>query len=427
MGKTTAMYQTVRGLLRRCVPTQRLWWLRLDHPLFLNQDLGALVRNSIEASSATVEQPVHLFLDELTYARDWDLWLKTFYDERWPVRIWATSSATAALREGRPESGVGRWDERYLSPYLFSEYLDLVGRPLDVPLAENLFETLGACLKTPIELAALDPMRVLLMLIGGFPELLHATKTTTTDQLQNAFVRAQHTLRSDAVERAIYKDIPQVFGVDNPIVLERLLYVLAGRMTGLLSPANICQELGGLTQPTFDKYLSYFERSYLVFTLQNYSGNEASIQKRGRKLYFVDGAVRSAALLRGLAPLSNSEEAGHLVENLVASHLHALSQQAGQRLFHWRENEDEVDLILDHPTAPLAFEVASRPGHSRRGLLALQRRHPRFQGRCFVVSPGQLRVTPEASHDGIATLPLDLLLVAVGRHSETALRKRMGC
>lgn len=46
-------------------------------------------------------------------------------------------------------------------------------------------------------------------------------------------------LRSDAVERAIYKDIPQVFGVENPIVLERLLYVLAGRMTGILSPAGI--------------------------------------------------------------------------------------------------------------------------------------------------------------------------------------------
>lgn len=38
-----------------------------------------------------------------------DLWFKTFYDERWPVRIAATSSATAALRDRRTESGVGRW------------------------------------------------------------------------------------------------------------------------------------------------------------------------------------------------------------------------------------------------------------------------------------------------------------------------------
>ncbi|MBK7878683.1 MAG: ATP-binding protein [Planctomycetes bacterium] len=427
VGKTTAMYQTIRSLLGRGVPTHQLWWLRLDHPLFLAHDLGSLVRGVIDASSATREQPAHLFLDELTYAKDWDLWLKTFYDEHWPVRIWATSSATAALREGRTESGVGRWDERYLTPYLFSEYLDLVDRPLLVPLANDLFDTLGSCLERPIEFAALDPLRVLLMLIGGFPELLHLTKSTAPEELQGAFVRAQHMLRSDAVERAIYKDIPQVFGVDNPIVLERLLYVLAGRMTGILSPAGICQELGGLTQPTFDKYLSYLERSYLVFTLQNYSGNEASIQKRGRKLYFVDGAVRSAALLRGLAPLVNSEESGHLIENLVASHLHALAQQAGHRLFHWRENEDEVDLILDHPTSPMAFEVASRPNQSRRGLLALQRRHPKFDGRCFLVAPGSVRVTSAASSDGIATIPLDLLLVAVGRHAEAALRARMGC
>lgn len=426
VGKTTAMYQTVRALLARGVNTQRLWWFRLDHPLLLQHDLGSLVRGAIASASATVEHPVHLFLDELTYAKDWDLWLKTFYDERWPVRIWATSSATAALREGRRESGVGRWDERYLTPYLFSEYLDLVSHPTTVSPTTDLFDTLLACLERPIELAGVETLRTRLMLIGGFPELLHSVDSANAESLETAFVRAQHMLRSDAVERAIYKDIPQVFGVENPIVLERLLYVLAGRMTGILSPAGICQELGGLTQPTFDKYLSYLERSYLVFTLQNYSGNEAAIQKRGRKLYFVDGAVRSAALLRGLAPLTKADEAGHLVENLVASHLHALAQQAGHRLFHWRENDDEVDLVLDHPTSPMAFEVASSARHTHRGLLALQRRHPRFRGRCFVVVPGSARVPFATAKDGIATLPLDLLLVAVGRHAEAALRARMG-
>src|SRR6186997_1758438 len=35
VGKSTAMYQTVRRLLRAGVPAKRLWWLRLDHPLLM--------------------------------------------------------------------------------------------------------------------------------------------------------------------------------------------------------------------------------------------------------------------------------------------------------------------------------------------------------------------------------------------------------
>ena len=66
-------------------------------------------------------------LDEIVYAADWDLWLKTFHDERWPVRIAATSSSTTALRRQRRESGVGRWEEHHLLPCPLEEYLDFAG------------------------------------------------------------------------------------------------------------------------------------------------------------------------------------------------------------------------------------------------------------------------------------------------------------
>src|SRR5688572_18952926 len=36
VGKTTAMYQTVRRLIVEGVEPSRLWWLRLDHPLLMN-------------------------------------------------------------------------------------------------------------------------------------------------------------------------------------------------------------------------------------------------------------------------------------------------------------------------------------------------------------------------------------------------------
>lgn len=424
VGKTTSLYQTVRSLLAAGVPKKQLWWLRLDHPLLMQVPLNALVEVARELSQTTATEPLYFFLDELTYADKWDLWLKTFYDETWPVRIAGSSSSTAALRDRKLESGVGRWEEQSLAPYLFAEFLDLVEHRVSIPVEDNLSATIKACVKARIDLSGLSDLRRRFLLTGGFPELLIAGKEQATDEA-SALLQSQRTLRNDAVERAIYKDIPQAFGVENPLLLERLLYTLAGQVTGVLSPSTLTQSLDNLSQPTFDKYLSYLERAFLVFTLPNYSGSESSVQKRGRKLYFVDGAVRNAALQRGIAPLSNPEEMGLLTENMAAGHLYALGQQSQVRLYHWRDKGDEIDLIYDHPEHPLAFEIASSAGHHRRGIQAFVSRFPRFEGKCFLIAPDLPARNPEDEWDKIGTLPLDLFLLAVSAQAECELKKRL--
>jgi len=425
VGKTTALYQTVRHLIAAGVAPSQIWWLRLDHPLLLQESLGDLVRAVLDASHVAPGAPVFLMLDELVYTDRWDLWLKTFFDERWPVRIAATSSATAALRERRLESGVGRWSEQHLTPYLFTEFLALVGRDRPVEVGSTLADSLGRLRHGQRADRDLAAWRRLFMLVGGFPELLTAAPDRPDEDEASRLLESQQVLRADAVERAVYKDIPQSFGVDNPMMLERLLYVLAAQTTGLLSPSNICRDLG-LSQPTFDRYLSYLEQAFLVFTLPNYSGREATVQKRGRKLYFVDGAIRNAALQRGLAPLDNPTELGVLLENLVAATLRSLALHSGVRLYHWRDGKHEVDLIFDHPDQPLAFEIGLSPEHPRAGMAALVERHRRFNGRCYVVAPQAAVAQPHSTAAGIGTLPLDLFLQVVGAQAEGALAASFG-
>jgi uncharacterized protein len=426
VGKTTCMYQTVRRLLKEGVPPKRLWWLRLDHPILMRFELGALVDFIIGSAKANAKTPVFLFLDELAYSSEWDLWLKTFYDETFPVRIAGSSSSTAALRDRKMESGVGRWEEQYLAPYLFAEYLELVQEMREVPVETTLHETLLACIHKRINRDGLAERRRRFLLTGGFPELLLGFQSDNDQDEASALLQSQRILRNDAIERAIYKDIPQVFGVENPMLLERLLYTLAGQVAGLLSPNAICSKLDSLSQPTFDRYLSYLERAFVVFTLPNYSGSEASVQKRGRKLYFVDGAIRNAALQRGLAPLSNDEEMGLLMENMAAGHLHALSQQTQVRLYHWRDKDNEVDLIYDHPENPMAFEVGSGGGHHRGGLYAFMERYPRFRGRCFIVTPdAPIRAPRVGTLDEIGSIPLDVFLLAVSAQAEKELKNNL--
>ena len=421
VGKTTAMYQTVRHFLDSGISPTRLWWFRLDHPLLLQSNLQQLVTVSLDIAGPPNE-PTYFFFDELVYARDWDLWLKTFYDERYPIRIIATSSATAALRGRRLESGVGRWDEQFLMPYTFTEFLDLAGRDAKVDVKQDLASTIEHALEQRVSFE-LERERQSFLFIGGFPELLVQEDVEGRDPA-SLLLESQRILRSDAVERAIYKDIPQSYGVENPLALERLLYSLAGQAPGLISPKRICGELD-ISQPTFDRYLSYLERAFLVFTLPNYSGREATVQKRGRKLYFVDGAVRNAALQRGVAPLKNPAELGLLLENLIASNLRALAVQSAVRLFHWRDGKHEVDLVFDHPDRPLAFEVSSSPDHSRKGLIEFARRFPKFAQGCYVIAPSVQGVPPKKSRSDVGTIPVDLFLVLAGRQAERALAERL--
>ena len=209
VGKTTCLYQTVRRLMSLGISPARIWWFRLDHPLLMRLDLHRLlgiVRDGVDDPN----EPAFVFLDELTYARDWDLWLKTFHDERWPFRIAGSSSSTAALRERRLESGVGRWEEQYLAPYLFGEFLDLVETDVSIPVEATLSETVRAALNARCEVSMLQSLRRTFLLTGGFPELLVAAGTdTAVEDEDSMLLRSQQTLRSDAVERAIYKDIPR--------------------------------------------------------------------------------------------------------------------------------------------------------------------------------------------------------------------------
>ena len=84
VGKTTVMYQTVRYLLRNNILSHKIQWVRFDHPVLMPLDLDFVVKEAIKSSHASNEQPLYLFLDELVYAKNWDKWLKTFYDEHWP-------------------------------------------------------------------------------------------------------------------------------------------------------------------------------------------------------------------------------------------------------------------------------------------------------------------------------------------------------
>ena len=429
-GKTVTMYQTVRRLLRNGIDPNRIWWVSLDHPRMALHDLHELVSFVISRSAATLDRPAYLFLDELVYADQWDLWLKQFYDQVMPIELVASSSAASALRRGRLESGIGRWDELYLGPCLLSEALALFGNPLLLAPGTHLSRTLEDNLRSNLS-AHPSQIRNRILNVGGYPELLLAdTKMQGHKPLSLSEGRPSdellEKLRSDGVERVIYRDIQQWASVARPLVVEKLAYLLADRPGGLVSPQNLAQNLS-ISVPTVENYLSYLEWSYLVFSLTGYWGGESAAQRRGRKFYLVDPVLRSAILHRPPMVEEPPTVQGQLIENLAASHLHSLGRQEGIRVFYWRDRNREVDLVYDDPRQPMAFEVALSRKHGRSGLRSFMEQHPRFRGHCYLVVAHQpIALSPQESPDGIGELPLDLFLLAVGSQHDQALARRLG-
>ena len=71
-----------------------------------------------------------------------------------------------------------------------------------------------------------------------------------------------------------------------------------------------------------------------------YASNERSAQRRYRKIYFIDTAIRNSALLKEQNQIfSEPLELGKLQENLVAGHLYHLGKQSNIRLYCWRRGK----------------------------------------------------------------------------------------
>lgn len=55
---------------------------------------------SIYESLYPIEGTKYIFLDEIQYTDNWELWMKVIYDSRKDIRLTATGSASPVLEKG---------------------------------------------------------------------------------------------------------------------------------------------------------------------------------------------------------------------------------------------------------------------------------------------------------------------------------------
>ena len=139
MGKTTIMYQLIDHLMEEGIPPRNILYVSFDNPMIKLVNIERVL--DIYESLYPVEGQKYVFLDEIQYSENWELWMKVVYDSRKDIRLVATGSASPVLEKGAADSGTGRWTVLKIPTLSFYEYCKL----LELDAAKELTEQICIC------------------------------------------------------------------------------------------------------------------------------------------------------------------------------------------------------------------------------------------------------------------------------------------
>ena len=186
-------------------------------------------------------------------------------------------------------------------------------------------------------------------------------------------------IQDSLIETSISKDILMLTRVDKPALLKRL-FELGSLYSGqILSYTKLMGQLtdaGNTT--TLSHYLDMLSDSGLLAGLEKFAMNTIRKRSSSPKFQLYNNALLSAqSNYRFSDVVINPKEWGRLVESSVGAHLlnHSLSER--YQLYYWRENNHEVDFVIEKNGKIIAIEVKSGRKAENRGMaLFVQKFHP---------------------------------------------------
>lgn len=335
VGKTILIRHLIADLLARGVPSQRVAYVEMDHPLLHGRSLEVLI-GQIEAIAPAGEGERYLFFDEIQSHKDWEKHLKPLVDHRPDLRILVSGSAAAALKRKSTESGAGRFTDFLLPPLTFSEYLDLRGEDDSPPIRE---ESPGVYVLHDI--ARLNAQFVDYVNYGGYPELA-----------LTPVVRAnpERFVKSDIVDKVLLRDLPQLYGIQDIQELNALFTLLAFNTAEEVSFEQLSKR-SGVGKQTILRYVEYLEAAFLLKRVFRVDQDGKRYQRERNFKVFLTNSAMYAGLFGEKA--ADDASFGHLVETaLFAQRFH---EAARLNYARWGSGDNEVDLVeSSHALQPVA-------------------------------------------------------------------------
>ncbi|MDR1018436.1 MAG: ATP-binding protein [Lachnospiraceae bacterium] len=302
-GKSTLLSQFQEELLEKGVKSNQIISINLEALEF--EDLleyHALYNYIVDKINSNYMN--YIFIDEIQIVPEFQKALDSLFIRK-NVDLYVTGSNAMILSGELATRLSGRYIEFNILPFSFSEYIEDKGI-------------------TDLNLGIKGYMRD-----GGFPFAI----SLNDREVYTEYMRGIYN-------SVLVKDIINRLGSSNIDVIDSVLRYICDTVGNLITPKKIADTLTSMNRKTnstsVEKYLTAMENSYLFYKVRRYNISGKQWLVRQCKYYLTDLGIRS------LFKEFNSNDTGHLLENIVAIELIRRSYSIGVGVL----GDKEVDFVV---------------------------------------------------------------------------------
>jgi predicted AAA+ superfamily ATPase len=376
VGKSTAVKHVIQTLLdQRQVPERQLLYFSFDDPeIAASQKLQHEIFDRLMDRVIKGGPEFYFFLDEIQRLPRWELFIKKYYDLKYPVRFVISGSASSPIFRTTQESLLGRIKDRHLLPFSFREscqyrfreqqdFSAILSRYL--PLRHTLLEGDGhqAAQRVQSLASELQPFDSLIDQAvidycrdGGFPEVWSLTDP----------VRKIEYLMEQQVRKVLYEDLMMLTQYRKPENILRFFVYLLSHPGLEINLKKVSSE-SGVEQRIIAENLPRLEMTDLVLRIQKFSSQPLRVRQGNIKCYPVDLALRNAVIKDWKFP--NAQMMGFYAENMVIREIMTWPEKI--EVSYYREKDKEVDFVFTYGgNQYLPIEVKYRKKAEQMSMLA---------------------------------------------------------
>lgn len=256
--------------------------------------------------------PQVLFFDEIQNIPKWELFVNRL--QRQGYNIVVTGSNSTLLSSELATHLTGRYIPTTVLTFSFHEYLKAKKTDLNQLTTQEQETLLTDYLKS-----------------GGYPETI--TKKLDPNQYLSVLF-----------DSIIYKDIIKRHNIRKGPDIERLAIYILSNIASDSSYLSLAQAVGIKSSITAQKYISFLEEAYIIFTINRFSFKTKQVGQN-KKMYAYDNGLIEAKAFKA------SPNYGKLFENCVALKLKKKAVEKKIELFYWRNQQnEEVDFVIKKGT-----------------------------------------------------------------------------
>lgn len=164
------------------------------------------------------------------------------------------------------------------------------------------------------------------------------------------------------IKTYIERDVRQIKNINDLLVFEKFMRILAGRTGQELNLSAISIEVG-VDVKTIQSWIGILENSFIIYLLKSHHKNFKKTIVKRPKVYFYDTAIVCSLLrITEASQLENYPLRGAIFETMVVNELIKKFTNKGlaPQMFYWRDKTGhEVDVLIDTVDKIIPIEIKS--------------------------------------------------------------------